>query len=128
MFFALVHSAPFQSRADIEIAAALDPGNALIRSYLGKAYFDEKRDSLARRQYEIAKELDPADPTAWFYHALLKQSINQPVEALHDLQKSISLNDNRAVYRSRLLIDDDLAARSAGLGRIYTDLGFEQLA
>lgn len=117
-----------EGRADIEIAAALDPGNALIRSYLGKAYFDEKRDSQARRQYEIAKQLDPADPTPWFYDAIRKQTINRPVEALHDLQQSIARNDNRAVYRSRLLLDDDLASRSAGLGRIYTDLGFQQLA
>ncbi len=50
------------------------------------------------------------------------------MEALHDLQKSIELNDNRAVYRSRLMLDEDLAARSASLGRIYRDLGFEQLA
>jgi hypothetical protein len=49
------------------------------------------------------------------------------VEALHDLQKAIDLNDSRAVYRSKLLLDQDLAARSASLGRIYRDLGFEQL-
>ena len=54
--------------------------------------------------------------------------MNRPVEALQDLQKSIELNDNRAVYRSRLLLDEDLAARSASLGRIYSDLGFQQLA
>jgi hypothetical protein len=47
---------------------------------------------------------------------------------LQDLQKSIELNDNRAVFRSRLLLDQDLAARSASLGRIYNDLGFQQLA
>jgi hypothetical protein len=50
------------------------------------------------------------------------------VEALEDLQKSIELNDNRAVYRSRLMLDEDLAARSASLGSIYNDLGFQQLA
>lgn len=117
-----------EGRADIEIAAGLDPGNALIRSYLGKAYFDEKRSPLEARQFEIAKELDPQDPTPWFYDAIRKQTQNRPVEALHDLQKSIELNDNRAVYRSRLLMDEDLAARSASLGRIYHDLGFQELA
>ncbi|MGE5894702.1 MAG: tetratricopeptide repeat protein, partial [bacterium] len=30
-------------RREIEIAAALDPGQSLVRSYLGKAYFEEKR-------------------------------------------------------------------------------------
>ena len=115
-------------RDEIAIAASLDPNNALIRSYLGKAYFEEKRDTLAADQYIIAKELDPLDPTPWFYDAIRKQTVNRPVEALQDLQKSIELNDNRAVYRSRLLLDEDLAARSASLGRIYRDLGFEQLA
>ncbi len=117
-----------QGRAAIEIGAALDTSNSLIRSYLGKAFFEEKRDTLAGRQYQIAKELDPADPTPWFYDAIRKQTDNRPVEALHDLQQSIALNDNRAVYRSRFLLDDDLAARSASLGRIYQDLGFQQLA
>ncbi|OEU51777.1 MAG: hypothetical protein BA861_01325 [Desulfobacterales bacterium S3730MH5] len=115
-------------RAEIEIAASLDSDNSLIRSYLGKAYFEEKRDNLAKNQFVAAKELDPRDPTAWFYDAICKQTENRPVEALQDLQKSIELNDNRAVYRSRLLLDEDLAARSASLGRIYNDLGFQQLA
>ncbi len=115
-------------RAEIEIGAALDTSNSLIRSYLGKAFFEERRDGLAGRQYQIAKELDPVDPTPWFYDAIRKQTDNRPVEALHDLQQSIALNDNRAVYRSRFLLDDDLAARSASLGRIYQDLGFQQLA
>ncbi len=47
---------------------------------------------------------------------------------MHDLQKAIKLNDNRAIYRSRLLLDEDLAARSASLARIYSNLGFQQLA
>jgi hypothetical protein len=83
---------------------------------------------LDEREYAIAKELDPKDPTPWFYDAIAKQTTNRPVEALHDLEKSIELNKDRAVYRSRLLLDSDLAARSASLGRIYSDLGFQQLA
>jgi hypothetical protein len=42
------------------------------------------------------------------------------------MQKAIELNDNRAVFRSKLLLDEDLAARSASIGRIYNDLGFQQ--
>ncbi|ABA57571.1 TPR repeat protein [Nitrosococcus oceani ATCC 19707] len=111
---------------EIEIAASLDPNNSLIRSYLGKAYYDQKRGEAAATELAIAKELDPNDPTPWFYDAIRKQTTNRPVEALHDMQKAIELNDNRAVYRSRLLMDQDLAARSASLGRIYNDLGFQQ--
>jgi tetratricopeptide (TPR) repeat protein len=117
-----------EGRREIAIAASLDPNNSLIRSYLGKAYFEEKRDKLARGQFAAAKELDPQDPTPWFYDAIRKQTVNRPVEALHDLQKSVELNDNRAIYRSRLLLDEDLAARSVSLARIYSELGFQQRA
>jgi tetratricopeptide (TPR) repeat protein len=113
---------------EIEIAASLDPNNSLVRSYLGKTYFEEKRADLDGREYAIAKELDPNDPTPWFYDAIRKQTINRPVEALHDLQKAKELNNNRAVYRSKLLLDSDEAARSASLARIYSNLGFQQRA
>ena len=111
----------------LENANRFFPFNDLVYYELGKAYFDEKRSKPAQNQYELAKKLDPLDPTPWFYDAIRKQTINRPVEALQDMQKSIELNDNRAVFRSRLLLDEDLAARSAGLGRIYNDLGFQQL-
>jgi len=62
-------------RAEIEMAVVLDPGNALIRSYMGKAYYEEKRDDLAESQFNIAKKLDPLDPTPWFYDAIRKQTI-----------------------------------------------------
>jgi hypothetical protein len=44
------------------------------------------------------------------------------------MQKAIELNDNRGVYRSKLLLDEDLAARAVSLARIYDDLGFDQPA
>jgi tetratricopeptide (TPR) repeat protein len=115
-------------REEIEIAVILDPGNSLIRSYVGKAYYEEKRNKLAASQYEMAKKLDPNDPTPWFYDAIRKQTVNRPVEALHDMQESIKLNDNRAVFRSRLELDADLATRSASIARVYNDLGFQQRA
>ncbi|MBI2783405.1 MAG: TonB-dependent receptor [Gammaproteobacteria bacterium] len=117
-----------QGRHQLEIAASLDPNNSIIRSYLGKAYFEEKRDALVDREYITAREVDPNDPTPWFYSAIQKQTTNRPVAALEDMQKAVELNDNRAVYRSRLLLDSDLAARSASQARVYSDLGFEQLA
>ena len=113
---------------DLEVASSLDPGNAVIRSYLGKGYYEDKRIGLDEREYTLAKEIDPLDPTPWFYDAIAKQTTNRPVEALRDIKKAIDLNDNRAIYRSRLLLDSDLAARNASLGRIFSDLGFQQLA
>lgn len=132
-------------RADLEIAAALDPLQSIVRSYLGKAYFDERRcrlrepaplcalvdDSpyaLALQQFDLARRLDAEDPTPDLYAAIAHQANNRPVEALRSLRSSIAKNDNRAVYRSSLLLDQDEAARSASLARVYRDLGFDQLA
>jgi tetratricopeptide (TPR) repeat protein len=112
---------------EVEVAVSLDPAQSLLRSYLGKAYFEAKRETLVGREYQLAKQADPKDPTPYLYDAIDKQTTNRPVEALEDVQKAIELNDNRAVYRSRLLLDSDLAARSASLGRIYTDLGFQDV-
>jgi tetratricopeptide (TPR) repeat protein len=125
---AIIRSGDLEAgRKEIEIAAGLDPNDSLIRSYLGKAYFEERRDAIAGEQYAIAKELDPNDPTPWFYEAIRLQLDNRPVEALRELERSIALNDNRAVYRSRLLLDEDRATRGTSLARIYDDLGFQQL-
>jgi tetratricopeptide (TPR) repeat protein len=116
-----------EGRREIEAAVALDSNSALLRSYLGKTYFTEKRASLDATQFGIAKSLDPLDPTVYLYDGIRKQSENRPVEALHDLQKSKELNDNRAVYRSRLLLDQDRAARGISLARVHKDLGFTLL-
>ena len=120
-----------EGREQIEIAVALDPTNSLIRSYVGKAYYEEntkERDQLAYIQFGLAKQFDPNDPTSWFYESILRLSQNQPVEALQELHLSIEKNDNRVVSRSRLLLDDDAAARNASLANLYRELGFEQLA
>ncbi len=117
-----------EGRKALEVAVALDSNKALLRAYLGKAYFEEKRPPLDADQYRLAKLLDPLDPTAYLYDGIRKQTQNRPVAALRDLARSIDLNDNRAVYRSRLLLDKDRAARGASLSRAYRDLGFTQLA
>lgn len=115
-------------RIEMEIAASLDPANSLVRSYLGKAYFEERRYPLAATQFDLAKERDPRDPTPWLYDGIMQQTQNRPGEALGSLQQSIDLNDNRAVYRSKLLLDQDQAARGSSLARVYDNLGFERRA
>jgi tetratricopeptide (TPR) repeat protein len=116
-----------EGRSDLEAAVALDSNNALLRAYLGKAYFEEKRGPLDATQFEVAKELDPLDPTAFFYNAIRLQTENRPVEALRELEASIERNDNRAVYRGRLLLDKDRAARGTSLARVFDNLGFDRL-
>lgn len=119
-----------QGREQIEIAVALDPTNSLLRSYVGKAYYEEntkERNALAAVQFGLAKTLDPNDPTPWFYEAILRDSQSRPREALASFQESSDLNGNRAVFRSRELLDEDAASRSASLASVYNELGFHQV-
>ncbi|WP_185234821.1 FecR domain-containing protein [Teredinibacter franksiae] len=117
-----------EGRAGIELAVTLDPSNSLYRSYLGKAFAAQNKGEKAKEQFELAKILDPNDPTPWFYQALEQQANNQLIESQHNYNKSRALNDGRAVYRSRLLLDKDDAARTSSQGRALKALGFEQQA
>ena len=112
----------------IEHAVLREPSNSLFRSYLGKAFFEENRNGAAERELEIAKSLSPQGPTPYLYSAYTKLADFRPVEALSDLEESIDRKGNRAVYRSRLLLDQDLAVRGVGLSQVYSRLGFEEAA
>ncbi len=114
-------------REDLLVAAALEPQRAELRSYLGKAYANVGDFSHAYKELQLAKTLDPHDPTAWLYSALLDQQDNRINEAIQDLEKSVSLNDNRSVYRSQLLLEQDRAVRSANLAAMYSDAGMSEV-
>jgi tetratricopeptide (TPR) repeat protein len=113
---------------DLMVAAALEPQRALLRSYLGKAYTAADDYSFASKELKLAIGLDSKDPTAWLYSALLKQQQNRINAAIGDLETSEALNDNRSVFRSRLLLDEDLAVRSANLAAIYRDAGMTDVS
>jgi Tfp pilus assembly protein PilF len=115
-------------RQDLQVAAALEPQRALLRSYLGKAFSQVRDDEHATKELKLAQQLDPADPTAWLYAALLGQQQNRINQAVRDLGRSQELNDNRRVYRSRLLLDQDRAVRSANLAAIYQDAGLTDVS
>jgi tetratricopeptide (TPR) repeat protein len=106
-------------------ATLLEPHVALYQSYLGKAYYQARRFSEAFAVLSTAKRLDPRDPTPWLYSSLYLRDQNRQVDALNDLKQAIALNDFRAVYRSRLLLDRDLASKNVSLAEIYRQLGFE---
>ncbi len=110
-------------REDLLIAAALEPQRAELRSYLGKAYAGAGDFPRAEKELQLAKHLDPNDPTPWLYSALLNQENNGINDAIRDLEKSEKLNGNRSVYRSQLLLDQDQAVRSANLAGLYQDAG-----
>jgi len=115
-------------REDLLVAAALEPQRAGLRSYLGKAYADAGDYPRAGKELQLAKKLDPNDPTSWLYSALLNQENNRINDAIRDLEKSQALNDNRSVYRSQLLLDQDQAVRSANLAGMYQDAGMFDVA
>jgi tetratricopeptide (TPR) repeat protein len=110
-------------REDLLIAAALEPQRAELRSYLGKAFANEGDFPHSVNELRLAKKLDPNDPTAWLYSALLDQQENLINDAIRDLEKSEALNDNRSVYRSQPLLDQDQAVRAASLATMYKDAG-----
>ncbi|MCB9030288.1 MAG: FecR domain-containing protein [Deltaproteobacteria bacterium] len=112
----------------LEEAVIIEPNISLYRSYLGKAFFEEDKSELASREYNRAINLDQKDPTPYLYRAYDHLANNRVVDALKDTEKSIELNDNRAVFRSRLLLDQDAAVRSAGLAEVFNSLGFNRVA
>lgn len=115
-------------REDLEVAAALEPNRAVLRSYLGKAFNETHDYARAEHELELARKFDPNDPTSWLYSALLHQQENRINEAVRDLEKSQELNDNRSVYRSRMLLDQDAAVRGANLADIYRDAGMDDVS
>ncbi|HEY3913652.1 MAG TPA: FecR domain-containing protein, partial [Verrucomicrobiae bacterium] len=115
-------------RDDLLVAAAMEPQRAGLRSYLAKAWSETGNDRLAMQELHRAMALDPADPTAWLYSALINEDENRLNEAIGDLEKSQQLNTNRSVYRSQLLLDQDRAVRSANLARIYDEAGLDDVA
>lgn len=113
---------------DIQVAATLEPNRSLLRSYLGKAFSNDGNAKKARLEFGRAEAIDPNDPTPWLYSALENKNDNQINEAVGDLEHSLDLNDNRRVYRSQFLLDQDRAVRSANLASIYQDDGMDEVA
>ena len=117
-----------QGRSSLEVAVLLDPSNSVLRSYLGKAYSAEHRNHEAKKQFDLAQQLDSHDPTHWLYRALMLKDEQYYLAAHHALEESMVRNDQRAVFRSRLQLDADAAVRSANLGSIYREIGWDDHA
>ena len=117
-----------EGRRDLQVAAALEPNRAFFHSYLGKAFSNNGDERKARLEFERSKTLDPRDPTPWIYSAIENKQDSRVNEAVRDLEKSEELNDNRRVYRSQFLLDQDRAVRSANLAAIYQADGMEDVS
>lgn len=112
-----------EGRRDLQVAAALEPNRSILRSYLGKAFSAAGIDDKAQVEFDRAKEIDPADPTPWLYSAIQLKQQNRYNEAIAEIERSMVLNDNRGVFRSRFLLDQDLAVRGVNIASLYKNNG-----
>jgi tetratricopeptide (TPR) repeat protein len=107
-------------------ATLLDPRVSIYQSELGKALYQVRAFDKALEVMQYAKSLDPKDPTPHFYRGVALSDLNRPGEAIQEINKSIELNDNVAMFRSRSLLDQDQAVRNTSLARAYLQLGLDQ--
>lgn len=80
-----------------------------------------------QKELAQAAQLDPRDPVAP-YSALQARRENRLNDAITHLQHSLDLNDNRAVYRSPFLLDQDRAVRGADAAVLYAEVGLQAFA
>lgn len=113
---------------EITTASLLEPQRAMFLNYWAKMLYQIGRHNQAIDILNFAAKLDPNDPTPELYRAIILRDLNRPTEAIHALNKAISLNDNRAVYRSRFLLDKDLAVKNVDLSILYNRLGLTDWA
>jgi tetratricopeptide (TPR) repeat protein len=115
-------------RLDLQTAATVEPQRAILRSYLGKAFANAGDWIRGGNELRLARELDLKDPTAWLYSGILDQQQNRINDAVRDLEMAAALNDNRSIYRSRLLLEQDRAVSMANLALAYQDAGMSEWA
>jgi outer membrane receptor protein involved in Fe transport len=115
--------------ADLQTAASLDPNRAIMRSYLAKA-LDTLGGERTAVEQELARamNLDPNDPTAWLYAALIHYRENEINRSIRELEEARAKSNYRALFRSRQLLDEDRAVSAANLALLYSDVGMTDVA
>jgi tetratricopeptide (TPR) repeat protein len=104
-------------------ATLLEPRISLYQSELGKALYQVRSFDKALEVYDYAKTLDHNDPTPYLYKGIALTDLNRPAEAVQEINRAIALNDNRGVFRSRLMLDQDRAVSNYNLAKAYSELG-----
>ena len=112
-------------RRDLELAVLLDPSNGEYRATLGRAYMGEARDARAATQLQLAREIAPASPTAWFFSAQRRLLAGDVLGAIDDGEQALARNEARLNLRASALLDIDRAARGAALASAYQRAGFD---
>ena len=70
---------------ELELALAHDPNRAALRTWLGRAYFEEGSIKKADDQFRLAKKDDPNDSRPYLFAALTDLAGNQPISALNNV-------------------------------------------
>lgn len=117
-----------EAMQSIATAVLLDPQRSMYLSYWGKMLYQIGRFDKALTVLDSAIRLDKQDPTPRLYKAIILRDLNRPGDAIRHIQTAIKLNDNRGVYRSRSLLDQDLAVQNVDLSRLFTQLGLSDWA
>lgn len=105
-------------------ATLISPQISSLQSYLAKAYLENNDYTQADQSLDRAKRLDPKDPTPYLYESLNFFEKHEPGKAINSLSKAQALNKNRAVFRSKYLIDQDNAVLMSNVSSLYNELGF----
>ncbi len=109
-------------------ATLLEPRVAQYQNELGKALYQTRSFDRSLEVWDYAKTLDPKDPTPHFYKGVALTDLNRPGEAIQEINKSIELNDNVAMFRGRQSLNQDLSLRNYNLARSYQQLGMSEWA
>jgi tetratricopeptide (TPR) repeat protein len=117
-----------QGLTEMLTATLLDPRLSSYQSELAKAFYQVRAFDKALATWDYAAKLDPKDPTPHFYKGIALTDLNRPGEAIQSINRSIALNNNRAVFRSRLLLNRDQSTRNYNLARSYAQLGLGEWA
>lgn len=117
-----------QGLAEILLATLLEPRISLYQAELGKALYQVRAFDKSLEVYDYAKTLDPKDPTPYLYKGIALTDLNRPGEAIQEINRSIALNDNRAVFRTRLALNRDLAVRNFNLAKSFLQLNLSDWA
>jgi len=113
---------------EISTAVTLEPQRAIFLSYWGKMLYQIRRFDKALDMFAHAEKIDPKDPTPAFYRSIILRDLNRHGEAIASMNEAIAKNDNRAVYRSSFLLDEDMATRNVDLSLLYNQLGLGRWA
>ncbi|MBF0235453.1 MAG: hypothetical protein HQK65_20820, partial [Desulfamplus sp.] len=113
---------------NMEKACLLEPLAAYPHTYLAKAQYHLGERYEAEIELKRAAILDPYDPTPHMYLSTILTDTYRPGEGINALEKSIALNDNRLMTRSRYLLDQDRASRNISLAWALSIMGLHDWA